>query len=81
MKLKRKILSYLSNKILYGKKYRSFLSDLIKKENFSDNEKKEWQLKKLNEILEYSKENVPYYTQIFKENKITLTLKYQRFLY
>lgn len=75
MKLKRKILSYLSNKILYGKKYRSFLSDLIKKENFSDNEKKEWQLKKLNEILEYSKENVPYYTQIFKENKITLPLK------
>jgi len=75
MKLKRKILSYLSNKILYGKKYSSFLSDLIKKENFSDNEKKEWQLKKLNEILEYSKENVPYYTQIFKENKIILPLK------
>ena len=75
MKLKRKILSYLSNKILYGKKYSSFLSDLIKKDNFSDNEKKEWQLKKLNEILEYSKENVPYYTQIFKENKIILPLK------
>ena len=75
MKLKRKILSYLPNKILYGKKYSSFLSDLIKKDEISDNEKKEWQLKRLNEILEYSKENVPYYTRLFKENKIVLPLK------
>ena len=75
MKLKRKILSYLPNKILYGEEYSIFLCDLIEKEKWSNTEKKKWQLKKLNEILEYSKENVPYYAHVFKENKITLPLK------
>lgn len=75
MKIKRKILTYLPNKLLYGKKYSNLLNELIEKEKLSNSQKKEWQLKKLNEILEYSQKNVPYYSRIFKENKIELPLK------
>lgn len=74
MRLKRKILSYLPNKFLYWRTYSTFFNNL-EKNKLSDKEKKEWQLKKLNEILKYSQENVTYYTRIFKENKIDLPLK------
>ncbi|MGO3801520.1 MAG: hypothetical protein ACTJGM_03810 [Fusobacterium sp.] len=72
MKIKKIISSYLPNKIRYGNKYSEFLNFLFESEKYSKEEIKKWQLKKLNSLLFYCNENIPYYTKIFKSNKIKL---------
>lgn len=75
MRIKTIISSYIPNSLRYGKEYRKMLNFLLKSDNFSKEEREKWQLEKLNEILIYSNENIPYYKRIFKEINLTLPLK------
>ncbi len=75
MKIKQIIGSYLPNKIRFWPKYDIYLKELYKLEKLNAQEIKDWQLKKLNEILEYSYNNIAYYRKLFIENNIKLPLK------
>lgn len=75
MKIKSIVSSYIPNSLRFGKEYRKMLNFLLKSDNFSKEEIAKWQLEKLNEILIYSNENIPYYKRIFKEINLTLPLK------
>lgn len=75
MRIKSIVSSYIPNSLRYGKEYRKMLNFLLKSDNFSKEEREKWQLEKLNEILIYSNENIPYYRRIFKEINLILPLK------
>lgn len=75
MKIKSIVSSYIPNSLRFGKEYRKMLNFLLKSDNFSKEEIAKWQLEKLNEILIYSNENIPYYRRIFKEINLILPLK------
>lgn len=75
MKIKNIVSSYIPNSLRYGKEYRKMLNFLLKSDNFSKKEIEKWQLEKLNEILIYSNENIPYYKKIFKKINLALPLK------
>ena len=75
MKIKKIIGSYIPNRIRYGRKYSEYLKELESLEKLTTTERKEWQLKKLNEILIYSYENIPYYKELFDKKNINLPIK------
>lgn len=75
MRIKKIIGSYMPNKIRYWRKYSEYLKELENLEKLTMAERKEWQLKKINEILIYSYENIPYYKEIFNKENIKLPLK------
>lgn len=75
MRIKKIIGSYIPNKIRYGRKYSEYLKELENLEKLTMADRKEWQLKKINEILIYSYENIPYYKEIFNKENIKLPLK------
>ncbi|WP_175612727.1 phenylacetate--CoA ligase family protein [Fusobacterium mortiferum] len=75
MKIKKIIGSYIPNSIRYGRNYSKYLKELESLEKMTIAERKEWQLKKLNEILMYSYENIPHYKELFDEKNINLPIK------
>lgn len=75
MKIKQIIGTYIPNDIRFGKAYKSFYDELKKLNQLDKIKKEKWKLKKLNEILEYSYENIPYYKELFDKNEIKLPLE------
>lgn len=75
MKIKNTISSYIPNNLRLGKEYKKTLNFLLQSDSFSKEEKEKWQLEKLNEILIYSNDYIPYYKRIFKEINLVLPLK------
>jgi len=53
----------------YGKVYKDTLDFLLYSSKWTDGERKAYQLKELKSLLSYCYENVPYYRNIFIENK------------
>lgn len=60
----------LPDAVKYGRTFNCTYNFLKQSEWFSQDEHNEYQIKKIKEIIEYSYENVPYYTRLFNENNI-----------
>jgi phenylacetate-CoA ligase len=60
----------LPDTIKYGQTFNSTYKILRQSQWWSENQHKEYQLKKIKEIIKYSYENVPYYTRLFNENNV-----------
>lgn len=55
----------------YGKKFKKIRRFLERSQYFTDDELKEYQREKLTKIIHHAYENVPYYRELFKANKLT----------
>jgi len=51
----------------YGKKFREFIKLIKKSKSWTYSESKNYQLKKLKEVLKFAEKNVPYYRDLFKK--------------
>ena len=70
-KILKPIIFRIPNRIKYGKYYRKFYKKINEIYNLEIEEKREWQLKKIQEIVEYAYFNVPYYRELLDKNKIS----------
>jgi phenylacetate-CoA ligase len=62
--------NYIPNWYKLGPRYRRFINFLSTSEGWSDEKKKEYQLKRLKDIVLYCYNNVPYYKSTFDKNSI-----------
>lgn len=60
----------LPDTIKYGQTFNNTYKFLKCSEGWSENQHKEYQIKKVKELIKYAYENVPYYTRLFNENNI-----------
>lgn len=73
--LLRPIVNKVPNKLRYGRYYRNFYKEIDNFFNLKIEEKKDIQLKKIQQIVEYAYFNVPYYRELFDKNNISYKIK------
>jgi phenylacetate-CoA ligase len=73
--LLRPLVSKVPNKLRYGRYYRNFYKEIDNFFNLKIEEKRELQLKKIQQIVKYAYFNVPYYRELFDKNNISYKIK------
>lgn len=67
-KILKELYYYLPDSIKYGYRYKQTLRLLSESVNWSQEKMQAYQTEKVKEMLQFANENVPYYTQLFKES-------------
>ena len=73
--LLRPLVSKVPNKLRYGRYYRNFYKEIDNFFNLKIEEKRELQLKKIQQIVKYAYFNVHYYRELFDKNNISYKIK------
>lgn len=71
----RPAISYIPNYFKYGRTYRKYYNFLLESNGWTSEEKKEYQLKKIQNLVKYSYENIPYYKEKFDRENISSVIK------
>lgn len=75
MKIKKLLSNLIPNKYKYGKSYVETFQFLKENENWTEEEIKNYQLNKINQLLNYCIEKIPFYKELHRKNQIKLPIK------
>ena len=75
MRIKKLLSNLIPNKYKYGKGYTETFQFLKESENWTEEEIKNYQLNKINQLLNYCIEKIPFYKELHRKNQIKLPIE------